>query len=310
MLKALAGQEPPPELVEVIYAETEGDPFFTEEVFKHLAEEGRLFDADGRFRDGVAAADHGRPGGRPGRRRGAVAAAGRGRRAALGAAAVLGRVFDFELLRQVEELPEDRLIDLIDEAQRAGLVIPVAAPAGEDRYMFAHELIRQTVRGGLSGPRRRRLHARAADALERFHAVALEPHAATIAHHLLEAGNAVDAKRTFRYLCLAGGWALKTAAFEEALTHLEAAAGRMDVATPPERAQLLAQIGTARRSTGQWLDAIETWQDAFDAYRALDEVEAAGLVCADAAYSLAVGGARLEEARAWVDGGSPSRRNA
>ena len=33
-----------------IYAETEGNPFFTEEVFKHLAEEGRLFDADGRFR--------------------------------------------------------------------------------------------------------------------------------------------------------------------------------------------------------------------------------------------------------------------
>ena len=37
MLTALAGQEPPPELVEVIYDETEGNPFFTEEVFKHLA---------------------------------------------------------------------------------------------------------------------------------------------------------------------------------------------------------------------------------------------------------------------------------
>jgi predicted ATPase len=39
MLCGLTGQEPPPELVEVLYAETEGNPFFTEEVFKHLAEE-------------------------------------------------------------------------------------------------------------------------------------------------------------------------------------------------------------------------------------------------------------------------------
>src|SRR5205823_9960301 len=35
MLKAMAGEEPPDRLVEVIYAETEGNPFFTEEVFKH-----------------------------------------------------------------------------------------------------------------------------------------------------------------------------------------------------------------------------------------------------------------------------------
>jgi class 3 adenylate cyclase len=57
MLRALAGQEPPPGLVEVIYAETEGNAFFTEEVFKHLREEGRLFDAAGQFRIDLSADD-------------------------------------------------------------------------------------------------------------------------------------------------------------------------------------------------------------------------------------------------------------
>ena len=40
MLHALSGQPPPSALVEAIYAETEGNPFFVEEVFQHLTEEG------------------------------------------------------------------------------------------------------------------------------------------------------------------------------------------------------------------------------------------------------------------------------
>ena len=46
MLAALGGPSPPPALVESIYDETEGNPFFVEEVFNHLAEEGVLL-ADG-----------------------------------------------------------------------------------------------------------------------------------------------------------------------------------------------------------------------------------------------------------------------
>lgn len=57
IVAGLAGQEPPAGLVEVIYAGTEGNPFFTEEVFKHLSEEGRLFDSDGRFRADLSVED-------------------------------------------------------------------------------------------------------------------------------------------------------------------------------------------------------------------------------------------------------------
>ena len=50
MLRARSGQEPPARIVEVIYRETEGNPFFVEEVFKHLVELGKLFDAEGNWR--------------------------------------------------------------------------------------------------------------------------------------------------------------------------------------------------------------------------------------------------------------------
>jgi class 3 adenylate cyclase/tetratricopeptide (TPR) repeat protein len=295
MLRALAAQRPPAGLVDVIYAETEGNPFFTEEVFKHLAEEGRLFDAEGRFRTDLTVDDLDVPEGVR------MVIGARLRRLGddgpkvLGSAAVLGRVFSFELLRQVEELAEDRLLDLVEEAERARLIAPIEAGGADDRFIFAHELIRQTVLGGLSVPRRRRVHARAAEALERAHAPAVEQQAATIAHHLIEAGPIVDPRQTFQYLLIAGKWALESAAFEEALAHLEQAAERIDVVTAAERADLLFHLGTARRSNGQWEEAIDTWKEAVDTCVAAGDAERAGWICAEAADSIAWA-SRLQEA--------------
>jgi predicted ATPase len=40
LLSQLGAPEPPAELVRSVFAETEGNPFFVEEVFRHLQEEG------------------------------------------------------------------------------------------------------------------------------------------------------------------------------------------------------------------------------------------------------------------------------
>ncbi len=54
MVGALAGgQEAPRAVVDVLYSETQGNPFFVEEVFRHLVEEGRLLDDQGRFQADV-----------------------------------------------------------------------------------------------------------------------------------------------------------------------------------------------------------------------------------------------------------------
>jgi class 3 adenylate cyclase/tetratricopeptide (TPR) repeat protein len=308
LLTGLAGQPVPPRLVEVIYAGTDGNPFFTEEVFKHLAEEGRLFDAGHQFRTDVSASELAVPDtvrlvvkSRLGRLSDDATKV-------LGAAAVLGRVFSFEPLQQVEEISEDDLLDLLEAAERSGLISAVDDTDGDDRFLFAHELIRQTVLAELSGARRRRLHGRAADALERIHAAGLEPQAAAIAHHLLEAVQAADTKRALRYLLLAGKWALSTAAFEEALVHLERAAERIAAAAPADRADLLFHLGVARRSTGQWNEAIVTWQDAIAACEASGDTEQAGWICNEAAYSLGWAG-RWAESVAMAQRGLDLLRN-
>jgi len=286
MLTGLAGQPPPAELVDVFYAETDGNPFFTEEVFRHLAEEGLLFDTDGHFRSDLKAGDLDVPEGVR------LVVAARLRRLGdegpkvLGSAAVLGRIFSLQLLQALEELPEMQLLDIVEEAERARLIAAVENGSDEDTFIFGHELIRQTVLGQLSGARRRRLHARAAEALERHYAAALAPQAATIANHLLQAGPVAEPKRTFRALVMAGRHALETAAYEEALRHLDEAAERVEAGTPVERAELLDLRADAERSAGHWPEAIPIWHQAVDAYEALDDVVAVGRVGLQAAYTL------------------------
>ncbi len=296
LLAGLAGQQPPPRLVEMIFGQAEGNPFFTEEVFKHLAEEGRLFDADGAFRTDLSADALDLPASVRlviGHR---LQRLGEQGPKVLGSAAVLGRVFSFELLQVVEEMPEDPLLDLVEAAERAGLIRSAEDGSHEDRFMFTHELIRQTVLGELSAPRRRRLHARAAEARERAYAADLKAQAATIANHLVEAGTAGDPKRTFRYLAMAGEWAMDVAAYEDALRHFESARSLDEFATLREQADLLFGLAGAQRSLGRWDEAMLNGRQALDAYAALGEVEEEGRLCWALAWQLAWEGRFVEGA--------------
>ena len=123
MLQALTGQPPPAVLVQAIYRETEGNPFFVEEVFQHLSEQGRLLDAEGRWRTDLQVGELDVPEGVRlviSRRLERVSEECR---TALTDAAVVGRDFGFELLQKLSDLDADRLLDAIDEAERANLIV-------------------------------------------------------------------------------------------------------------------------------------------------------------------------------------------
>ena len=129
----------------MISRETEGNPFFVEEVYLHLVESGVLLDEHGRLRadlrlDEVSVPESIRL--VVGQRLDRLAAS---TREVLVAAAVSGRVFTSEIVGEVASVSEDALVEAFDEAERARLITPGKA-AGE--LMFSHELIRQTVLSG------------------------------------------------------------------------------------------------------------------------------------------------------------------
>jgi class 3 adenylate cyclase/tetratricopeptide (TPR) repeat protein len=293
MLRALSGQEPPAPLLQEVFRETEGNPFFVEEVFKHLVEEGKLFDAQGRWRSDLSIRELDVP-------RGVRLVVGRRLervcedcRRVLTVAAVIGRGFSFEVLEALGEVEADALLDTIDEAERAHLIASIA-DGPEARFTFAHELIRQTLVSSLSLPRRQRRHLRVAEAMERLYAHNLEEHAADLAHHLYQAGTATDPEKTVRYLALAGDQALAAAAFEDALRHYERALSLQPAKDDLGWADLLFKRGLALRSLGRWEEALAEWREALDIYEELGDADRVGRMCMDICYQLAWGG-RFEE---------------
>ncbi|MCA1726261.1 MAG: hypothetical protein LC722_00980 [Actinobacteria bacterium] len=272
MLVALSGQEPPDVLVKTVFSETEGNPFFVEEVFRHLAEEGRLFDEKGAFRADLRIEEVDVPEGVRlviGRRLERLAEA---TREVLAAAAILGRIFGYRTLAAVAERADEDLLDALEEAERAHLV-NAAGRGREERYEFAHELVRQTLLSGLASSRRRRLHLRAADAIESVYGEQAAEHAADLAHHLVTAGAAADATRTTRWLRVAAERALQAAAPADALRHAEEALALDAWSDPREHAELLFLAGSAQRGTGRWEDALATWMRVLDLLDEAGDVE-------------------------------------
>jgi DNA-binding winged helix-turn-helix (wHTH) protein/predicted ATPase len=196
MLSSLSGKPPPEGVAAEIFAETEGNPFFVEELFHHLEDEDRLYDAEGQFRSTLRIGEFDAP---PSVRlvvARRLSRLGRLSREILVAASVLGRFFSFEVLRVLYDDDANSILECLEEAEKAGLLVSVAA-GSQARFAFSHELIRQAVLSGLSAMRRQRLHLKVAEAIEQMASTMSKPASATsrdqlaaqLAHHYAGGGN-------------------------------------------------------------------------------------------------------------------------
>ncbi len=254
-----------PALVEAIYRETEGNPFFIEEVTKALLEGGKLClvdlcwaaqdPADLEIPQSVRVAIGSRLARLP------IQA-----QETLRLAAVIGRQFEFDILKESSDLDEDALIDALEIAERAQLIneAPRSRPAAPI-FSFEHALIPASLREGMSSLRRQRLHRRVAAALEAKRdeiSCCYE----TLAYHHEQAGDAANA---LTYYALAGDQALEVSANQEAERHYRAAL-ELDPADPV-RARLLSGLGEALFRQSRYREAGETWLKAIEVYRTLGD---------------------------------------
>jgi tetratricopeptide (TPR) repeat protein len=278
MIAALAGKPPPDRLVDAIFEETEGNPFFIEEVFRHLMEEGKILDATGAFNSDVHVGELDVPEsvrlviGRRLDRLGPEA------RKALAAGSVVGRGFSFSLLEAISDLDPGRLLDVVEDAEAARVIVPEERD-GEVYYTFAHELIRQTLLTSVSMLRRQRLHLAVADAMEHARQGAARFGSFEIAAHLLQAGSSADPERTLHQLELAAEQALDAAAFEDALRIIDDALTLIGDREPLRRARLREKQAQATRIFGRIDEALAIWSDVVDVYAAAGERAAAGELC-------------------------------
>ncbi|MBL8055490.1 MAG: protein kinase, partial [Anaerolineales bacterium] len=146
-------------LAAAVHHETEGNPFFVEEVCKTLVEESRLSLAEGSWQaaglDEIIIPQSVRV-----TLQARVAKLPEPAQDALRLAAVLGRDFDFETLARASDLDEEALIAALEAAEHAQLIVE-ARRTGRAAFSFAHALIPSALREGVSRLRRQRLHRRA-----------------------------------------------------------------------------------------------------------------------------------------------------
>jgi hypothetical protein len=254
MMEQVAGHEMDQEGIDLAHAvrrETEGNPFFTTEMLRHLGESGLVHQDDtGRW---VASADLYEKG-LPQSVRAVVGQRvdrlGEGTRKVLSQAAVIGRDFDLEVLGAVVDIDEDALLDVVDQAVQAGLLVEVEGVV--DRFRFAHALTQHTLYEDLGASRRARAHRKVAGVLEQLYGAAPEVRAAELARHFVAATRASDVLKALTYCKLAGDQALAQLAPADALEWF-AQALELSSQVPADEGlhcDLLIGLGTAQRRTG------------------------------------------------------------
>jgi DNA-binding SARP family transcriptional activator/tetratricopeptide (TPR) repeat protein len=149
----------------------------------------------------------------------------------LGAAAVIGRDFDVELLHGAVSLQTGEVADAVEELVRRRILCQRGG-----HLDFTHDSLREIAYEGLLEPRRRLFHAAVADAIERYHARDLEPHRAALAEHCRRA-QLWD--KAAHYLRATASQAADRGAYRDAVALLEDALSLLDHLAP--RREVLEQ---------------------------------------------------------------------
>src|SRR5262245_6067516 len=251
MLVALRGENVPETLARAISRETEGNPFFVQEIVRHLVDEGVLGGEGAPWTRQSRLADLRLPESVRdviGRRLGRLSAACM---QCLTAASVVGREFGLDALERIADLGEERLLEVLEEAVTAR--VDEEVPQAIGRYRFAHALIRETLYEELRTLERVRRHHRVGEVLEALYARNHEPHLAELAHHFLEALPGGDVAKAVDYATRAGDRANAQLAYEDAAIHYERALQALELEGQPDerrRGELLLKLGEAQWSAG------------------------------------------------------------
>ena len=268
VLAALGKPHPPARLVQTFAERTGGNPFFVVELFRHLKDDGRVFDARNEWTRDLDLDDVELPNSVR------VVLERRMTRVSpqthnlLTAAAVVGHHFEPDLLEEIADVDSNAVTAALQEAERARIV---TGPSGrrDITWRFAHQLTCQMLTTAIPQQRRQRLHVRVADAMTRRERDS-RVDASAVAHHLYWAGRLADPTRTARALIAAGDAASAMYASEDAALQYRRALEVLQEAngdngerlTVQERlADLLALLGDRR-------SAMEHYEHLSSGYRA------------------------------------------
>jgi tetratricopeptide (TPR) repeat protein len=194
-------------------------------------------------------------------------------------ASVAGRDFSLRSVEDVVRLPENILLDALEEALAANILQEVAGTPG--RFSFTHALMREVTYSRQSAVRRQWLHRHLAESIER-HSDPDDLPLAELARHFGHAAGLGDADKAFTYAVLAGEHAMAALATEEAAAYYKLALDALQFlpASPENRHRrfdLHFRRGRSFCQAGHWTSAKEDLEMAITFTEAPDEERRAEL---------------------------------
>jgi ABC-type oligopeptide transport system substrate-binding subunit len=267
LLATLFAEEISAELAQIIYLETEGNPFFVEEVSRSLVESGELFFDSGRWHrsnvtsllipENIHLAIESRLENVPNQEI-----------ALLQTAALLGRHFDFNMLVAVSDLPEETIIETLERAvslQLIGEDAVMSDPYHGLHFSFTHALIQSVLLSLLSNLRRQRMQLKIAEKLEQSYPDRLEELSTLLGVYYSQAG-LVD--KAIQYYLMAGDVARKLFAHDEAIEAYEQALILLrEGQNAGLTARTLMKLGLMRQNNHDFELARQAYDEAFDLQR-------------------------------------------
>jgi len=231
----LDGASLSPMVTKKIFQETEGNPFFIEEVVLSLIEQG-ILDPDNKenvVRKDLSQIQLPKTMSQIVERK--LQSLKDEERRVLMLAGIIGHRFTYETLRGIASMPEDKLVGILDGLVDRGLLIEEGS-AEEEAFRFPFELFRRMAIEGLMPSDRIKIHDKVARMLEKEERP--EELAFDLAVHHKEAGNLLDAAR---WSIVAGERARRLAAPELAEQQARNALADLDQ-LPPTKEVLALKV--------------------------------------------------------------------
>ena len=179
----------------------------------------------------------------------------------LGFASIIGYEFDLHILVKLIEENEGYLLDLLEQLTKQQIIKEVHSGM-EDRFAFAHNKIRDVIYEEMGLIKRKKFHRRVGDILEQLHQDTLSQFAEELAYHF-EQGGVIQ--KAFAYSLEAGKKALQVHAYNDAYQHFERCSKYKEM-VDSTGTQLLAELHTYK---GLALEALGNWDSAILSYEQL-----------------------------------------
>jgi class 3 adenylate cyclase/tetratricopeptide (TPR) repeat protein len=215
----LAFSDVPEKVAKLVLDKAEGIPFFVEEIVRELIESGVLVPKeDGGWRLASELGDVQVPENLEALLVARMDRLPRSVRRTLQRASVIGRTFDYRILKNISRNPdllEDNLVALV----QAGLIRD-SSRGSEHQYTFHHALTGQAIYDTILRSRRREFHRQTGEAIEHLFPEKLADNTAQIARHFQLAG---DYARALKYFEAAAENAISLYANSEAAAHYSSA---------------------------------------------------------------------------------------